>query len=375
MALIWCDGFNHYGSSVSNMLDGTWAEIYDASSLYFSLSTTQARTGTYALKRGSSQVNGDVVARRVLGGAKTTVGVGFAFYYSILPDVNDISTLLEFRDADNKPNVMIILQSTGDLAIYRGDTYSGTKLAQTTSPPVIAGGFQHLEVMATLDSSVGAVEIRINGVTVLTITGTDTVAAASEIYGFSTDANAQCSQIALSGRDPWRPSSTPDNGFEIYYSDIYAYDDDGLFNNSWQGDRRVFTLYPNVDTAQADWTPTTVNGYDALNAPLDDADYISTGAPGSPDETSSEFGFDALPKTTGLVTGVSLVNRAKKTEAGSADLKAAILSDSNETEGAVHPLNTVFTYHEDVFQYDPATGAAFTTDAVDALEFRVSRIT
>jgi hypothetical protein len=352
------------------MLDGAWAEV-DVSGNEFSLSSTEARTGTYSLLRGSSI--GGRVARRVLGGAKTTVGVGFAFYYTVLPDLNDRSSLFEFRDADNKPNIMIVVQSTGDVAIYRGDT-SGTKLAQTTTPPVVAGGFQHIEVMATFDATAGSVEVRINGVTVLTVSGTDTVAASSEMDDFGSDASAECSQIALSGRDPWKFPAV-DNGFNIYYSDLYAYDDEGLFNNSWQGDRRVYTLFPNVDTAQADWTPTTVNGFDAIDSPLSDADYISAGVPGSPDETSSEFGLDALPQTTGLVSGVVLVNRAKKTEGGQADLKSAILSGASETEGAVHPLNTIFTYHEDTFQYDPDTGAAFTTEAVDALEFRVSRIT
>jgi hypothetical protein len=369
MALLWCDGFDHYGGDVNNILDGAWAEVGSG----YSLSSSVSRTGSYSLKRNDSLL--ESTARRVLGGAKTTAGVGFAVYLNELPVVNDSSVLLEFRDASNKVNISLICQSTGVLDVFRGDCVSGTLLVSTSTPAIVVESFQHIEVQATFSATVGAVEVRVNGVVVASVTGANTVASGSELLGFSTDASAETSQITLSGRNDHAGAENL-GSLEVYFDDVYAYDTTGSFNNSWLGDRRVYTLFPDQDTAQADWTPLSGTGFSNINDPVDDdTSYISTGIPGSPSETRSDFELDDLPETTGLVSAVMLVSRAKKLEAGAADLRVGIISNSTEVEGATHPLNPTYTQHHDVFEYDPDTGAAFTTTAIDALQISVRRVT
>ncbi|HSH42101.1 MAG TPA: hypothetical protein VK973_08255, partial [Arenicellales bacterium] len=81
MALLWCDGFDHYGSQAA-MLDGAYAEvdITGSSGSFFRLENVNARTGTYHLRFiiDTSSGSATIATRRVLGGAKTTVGFGSA---------------------------------------------------------------------------------------------------------------------------------------------------------------------------------------------------------------------------------------------------------------------------------------------------------
>lgn len=370
MAILWCDGFDHYGGDVNKLADGSWAQV-DSD---FLLSSTEARTGTYSLRGPTSGTSNDV-ARRVLGGPKTAVGVGFAVFYSFLPIINDTAVMVDLRDNGNKPNISLVCQSTGDLAVFRGDPISGTKLAQTSDQPIVANAFQHVEIQSVPSATVGSVEVRVNGVARISISSINTVASASELSTFSTDADADFSQVGFPGKR--FSGSLPNTGdFLIYYDDLYAYDFDGPYNNSWQGDRRVFTLFPNADTAQADWTPVgAASGFQAIDDPLSDGTYLTAGIPGSPSELRSDFDLDALPESTGLISAVELVNRVQKNEAGNADIVAGIISGANESDGEVHPLNPVFTYHSDVFQFDPASGASFTPAEINALKIKISRIT
>jgi hypothetical protein len=370
MALLWCDGFDHYAGDYTNMLDGAWGEIDST----YELSTTQARTGTYCLKRTNSIL--ESCARRVLGGAKTTAGLGFSVFMEALPNVNDEAVLMEFRDSQNHPNISLICQSTGDVAVWRGDNVRGVELGATTNAPLVANAFQHIEIQATFDATAGAVEVRIDGVSALTISATNTVSSASELLSFSTNSNSETSQITLCGRNDWAGAELLSSNYIVYFDDVYAYDTEGTFNNSWLGDRRVYTLFPNQDTVVADWTPLSGNGFENIDDPADgDSSYISAGLVGSPDETVSEFELTDLPESTGFVSAVVINNKSRKTEAGTADVQTGIVSTLLEAEGDVHPMTPAYTHYEDVYEYDPDTGAAFTPAAIDALKVRIKRVT
>ena len=85
MAIIWAEGFDHYGTGDtgrSNMLRGPWA--YMAGQLYVSPQTTQKRTGSGSLKFAPNPATGQG-ARRVLGTARFVVGIAFGIYCTTLP--------------------------------------------------------------------------------------------------------------------------------------------------------------------------------------------------------------------------------------------------------------------------------------------------
>jgi hypothetical protein len=346
MALLWCDSFDHYGI-LGNMTEGAYAEVSSSNIL----STLRPRTGTHAIN-----FVGTSIMRRVLGGAKTTVGIGAAFYYLTLPVANNQTRIFEFRDTANAAQITVVLQSTGTISIKRGAP-NGTEMFSTAVPVVVAEAYQHIEAVVFFSNTVGTVEVRVNGVTVLSLTGVDTV----------NTANVECSQIAFSGGIGSGAAGSID--------DVFCYDDAGSFNNTLIGDRRVLTLFPDADTIQADWTPVgSGTGFGAIDeaSPDGDTTYISAGLPGSPTPTS-EFGMENLPAGVSAISGVVLVNMSRKTEAGIANVQMSVISGASETAGTDQPMTEIYTYRQDVFEVDPASAAPFTQAEVDALLIKADR--
>lgn len=358
MTLLFCDGFDHYGLDETNMTDGAYAQV-DSSSTKFQLTTANPRTGTHSLQRIKTSTS-PTVARRVLGGAKTTVGQAVAAYFNFLPDNNDDYALYDFRDAANAVQISILVQSTGTIEVKRG-TVDGVSLAVTATPAVVAEAYQHIETVVTFSNTVGAVEVRVNGVTVISIAGVDTVAGATE----------ECSQVALIGGVN---TGTASHNTTTDYDDYFCYDDTGSFNNTFIGDRRVLTLFPDADTAQADWTPLSGSGFSNIDEadPDDDTTYISAPPGGSPG-LSSEFGMADLPAGVSSISAVVLVNRMRKTDAGVANVQASLVSTSTEAAGTDRPLTEAYTYYHDVIEADPDTAAPFTPTAVDAALLKLER--
>jgi hypothetical protein len=248
MALLGCDGFDHYGV-IGNLTEGAWAEVTTGGGA-ITLVTTNPRTGTHHLRFATSSAVR--TARRVLGGPKTTVGIACVLYMSQLPSSNAAFVIYDFRDAANAFQVSIVVQSTGTISAYRG-TKDGVLLGTSASPAVTAEAYQHIETIVFFSQTVGTVEVRVNGVTVLSLTGQDTVASSL----------VECSQIGfVCGNSNGAGTA---HGVLSDLDDVFWYDETGSFNNSFLGDRRVLTLFPDADTVQADWTAVgAANGFDAI---------------------------------------------------------------------------------------------------------------
>lgn len=352
MALLWCDGFDHYGTSTAKMLDGVYAEVGGS----VTLSSVNPRTGSLSIRQtGGTTLN---KLRRVFGGAKTTVGLGAAFYFTALPSGNDGTNIFQFRDTANTEQITIGLQSTGTISVWRRRPNGGTLLGTTASPVVVASAYQHIEAVVFFSETVGTVEVRVNGVTVLSLSGIDTVYTA----------NVEASQAYIGGNIPGESLNDP----TMYLDDIFCYDNTSSYNNTFIGDRRVLTLFPNANTATADWTAVgAATGYECIDeaSPDDDTTYITAATTG----LVSQFGLQNLPGGISVINGVVMVERARKTEAGTANTQVSIVSGASTTAGADKALTEIYTYRQDVFQIDPASAAPFTPAEVDALQFKVAR--
>lgn len=350
MALLWCDGFDHYGTTTAKMLNGAWADVAGG----VSLSSSIVRTGTYSM-RVTANSPGFNIARRVLGGAKTTVGLGMALYIPSLPPGNDEQKIFSWQDTANTIQLVLFMQSTGIIEVKRGGSVS---LGATATPVIVANAFQHIECVVFFSQTVGTFECRVNGVTVLSLSGIDTCATA----------NVECSQVNICG-------SYTGSGFSsttCYVDDLFCYDGTSSYNNTFIGDRRVLTLFPNANTATADWTAVgAATGYECIDEadPDEDTTYITAATTG----LVSQFGLQNLPAGISVINAVVMVERARKTEAGTANTQVSIVSGASTTAGADKPLTEVYTYRQDVFQIDPASAAPFTPAEVDALQFKVAR--
>lgn len=356
MALLWMDGFDHYSAPASseavgraNMLDGSWAAAATGGP-----SELQSRTGGQSLRvAGFSQTNDDNY-RRIFGAGYSTIGFGFAVYLPTLDGlVPGRSELFALTNAVNAKQIVFNLLSTGAVEVRLGSA-GGTLLGTSADGTLVATAWQHVEVKAVISATVGAVEMRVNGVAVLSITGADT--------GSSTANN-----LTL-----MRNGSAFYQDFVAYFDDMFAWDTTGSYNNDFIGDKRVLTLMPTDDTAQADWTVIgAASGYSTINQvpPDDDASYIETQLINE----VSEFAMADLVGEYGAISALMTQPLSRKTVAGTCNLQASLLSGASVAAGADRPITENYTYYTDVFEEDPATAAPWTKAGVNAAKLRIKR--
>lgn len=344
MALIWIDGFDHYGAGSTPGTDNMLAGVYAAVTAGVSPSTSTARTGTHSLVAATGNN-----VRRILGAPKTGVGFGMACFLSALPSGTDNGAICIFSDASAAGIVSITMDATGKIRAKLGGV-GGTLLGQTASPVLVAGAYQHVEVFCKISATVGVVQVRVNEVMALNLTGLNTGTVSIENVEFI-------------------------GAFNGWVDDIFCWDDTGASNNTFIGGRRVFTVQPDADTVVADFAIVgATTGWDAINdaAPDGDTSYIVASPLSGPPKVS-EFDLSSLPSGITAINGMQSYVNAKKTDAGGANLKASVLSAAAVAAGIDRPITTTYAYCADVFEVDPNTGAPWTSTAINDCKLRLER--
>lgn len=347
MTLLWMDGFDHYGTGATgnaNMLAGTYGEANVATP-----EAAQSRTGGNSLQIYRHQAGFTWAIRRNLGDAYETVGVGFALYLTTIKAANDVIQFC-FLNGASGGQLAVSSTATGAVTVYRG----ATLLAQSADGALVASAWQHVEIKARIHSTLGAVEVRVNGVSVISISGVNTQATAE--FG------ARQFGILRGGIQ-----------FDYFYiDDLYVWNDQGTYNNDFIGDKRVLTVVPDDNTAQADWTPVgAASGYATVDEiPQDgDATYIETQEVGA----TSEFSIADLVGDYGAISAVMVQSMQRKTVAGVCNVQVSLLSAASEASGADRPITEAHTYYCDVFEEDPNTAAPWTKASVNAAKLKIER--
>jgi hypothetical protein len=339
MSLEWMDNFAIYGiGGEARMLNGLYAEIGDSSIV---ADPDPSGSGEPVLEVISP---GGLGWRRVLGGTRTRVGIAMRLWMPDLSSEGD-SRFLSFRDVSNAVLCDLTILTTGALR-FRYDGLGSN--IDTSGPVLIANAWQHVEIVVDFSTTVGEVEVRVEGVTVLT--------------GDTLNTGAGCAQVA---------SDIDETGFVIYQRDLVCYNGLGTLNNDFLGAVLVVSLDVTSDVS-LNWTPSTgTTGYEILdNVPPVDTTYISAG---DPPPAAYEGGLSNLPADVTSVKAVQTVVRAAKIDGGDGNLQVGIISGASTDTGADRPITTAFTYWLDVFETDPATGVAWTPVAVDAAEIQIDR--
>lgn len=359
--LRWMDGFEQYGTTESIMLEGVggaaaWSEV----EADWDLSTTNPATGTahMRLTDATGHQNGETL-RRALGQSQQVCGFGYRFMVDDLPtaegdnqeaDAGAHLTMMEFRDVANAQQLRVNLGTEGSVRVMRG---GGSTALGRSDPCIAAGGYHHIEAKAKIANSGGYIEIRVNEVTVLNLTGIDT----------QNTANAETSQLVIADYS----TNIAQSGFGFMdVDDVFAWDDDAsdLENTvvDFVGDKGCYYLPVNADTAEADWLKSSgVTGYTLLDETTpNDADYISD-ATGT---ARSIFQVAALPANVSEVIAMMPVIRARKEESGSVTIRGGIVVGGDESYAPDNSPSTAFAYMSPGPKtIDPSTGVAWANDA------------
>lgn len=367
--LRWMDGFEHYGT-IAHMIEGVgggaaWSEVDSTS---FSLSTANPATGTTHL-RLADDMSGKAILRRVWGVSKQVVGHGYRFTVENLPTREGLSNhaalvLAEVRDASNVHQFMLVLGTDGSIFAVRGADFDdvtgglgGTTLGRS-DPCVTPGGYHHFEWKAKIDNSTGYIEVRVNEVTVLNLTGIDT----------QSTANAHAAQVIVGVSQAQTATNV---GFGVCdIDDVFAWDDDATDATNtivdFVGDKGAYYLKPNADTAT---NTHTLNGsataYGALDeVPPNGTDYLSTASA----TARTIVGLEALPANTAEVIAIMPVIYAKKLDSGSVTYRGGVVSGASETYGPDDNPSTEYAYlRPGPKTIDPATLAPWAANATPKL--------
>jgi hypothetical protein len=354
MANRWCDGLGRYGGTTALMLNGSSGQAWAQTDGHFALSNANPRTGSWHLRMstGLSSLN---VARRVFGAPLTEVFLGVAIFAHSLPtnetDSGQLNTsnrgicLFALRDQANSEQCTVWLGTDGAVVAYRGATLLGR-----SAPVIGAGAYQHLELYGKAgNGTAGALEVRVDEVTRLNLTGIDTVQSA----------NVEFSQ--------WAFGHGIDGGTAMVdFADFFCNDtvDDGSGCSSFIGDVKSGLLLVNANTAQADFALSAgVSGYALLGtAPPDDSTYVSTAST----TAESDFGLQDGPANLSEILTVRPFMRAMKDDAGSCTIAPSMKSGGTKAVAAAQPITTAFAYYDSNVPVDPATGVPWVLAGLNA---------
>ena len=366
MAILWAENFDYFGGDTNKLMNGLWAEVTDIGSTggEMELSSTSPRSGTHSLQlNGSGSSIGDAYARRVFGSALTTFGLGMVFYPVTLPQGNNIVILAQFRDANNAPQITVYLQTTGAIAVYRASSAGDPRdtLLGTSTVLATANAWSHLEIRVVMSDTVGAVAIRLNETTILDLTAIDTVATSL----------VECSQVVVGYHTP---ASDAADLPTVRWDDMILWDTSSSYNNDFLGDHHIFTVFPNQDTAEADWIESAGSvGYTLIDdATPDDATYIEAANAND----VSVFDLGDLSAEVSSIAAVITLPRMLKTAGGTSKVQVSMLAAGSPTaaaDGADRAITEAATYWPDVFQEDPGTAAPWSRESFNAAQIRVTR--
>jgi hypothetical protein len=332
MALLFCDGFDHYATAD---LTKKWTAAGSGATIGTAGRDGSGNLATTAASAGWAGKSFASVAALV---------IGVRFKYTSISGNPRLMTLFDGVSQQCE----LKLNSDGTLSVLR----NGTALTDGTSVvSLVAGTYYYLEFKVTVANSIAAdsCKVRVNGADVIT------VAAGQDLQS---TANASVSQLRLG-------AESGVNTAAMLFDDLYICDQSGATNNDFLGDVRIDVVFPNGAGTHQSWTPSTGTDHAALideTAP-NTTDYLTGGAAGSK-ETSTLQDLSV----NGAILAVQVNAALAKTDAGACTTKNLIRSGTTEANGAVFAPSTSYLYSSSIHESDPATGAAWLTSAINALE-------
>lgn len=340
------ESFDHYPTGQSGppfKWDGTFDQFFSVTS-----------TGRFGVYRGQCSPTS-------LGGYKNFTGteatwiIGFAvllFGYSNGQPL----VLAAGHEIGGPRHIWLGLNSVGRLTVMRG---TSTTLA--TCPTIIPlNQWRYVEFKFTVDDTVGAYEVRIDGVTEVSATGVDTREGGT----------GYVDRINFCGGQGTGDTATASLAFDdIYICDGVDSGVAGCPNDDFLGDVRVEALFPTGNGNSSDFVGSDANSTDNYLlvdevAYDDDTTYVESSNVSDEDT----YTYSDLISASGTVYGAQMLPRARKTDTGLRSICSVTRLGATEEDSADKALNVSYDYFPDIREADP-DGDQWTIANVNAAEF------
>ena len=355
MANLLVDGFDWFPSGQSTATrQRLWAanDFFAHSSFTF---TGDVETGRFGFGKAlllNSNPLGEAGYVVPVGSNVSTGFIGHALF--IYPDNTDgaLPSIAFYDGVANTPQLWIAFCPNGVIKVYRGDP-SGTLLANSAPGSFQENEWFHCEAKALIASSGGTLEVRINTVPVIQLTGANTQNTSVAYFDciflggyFSSNQTIHCS-----------------------FDDLFVNDTTGSQNNTWLGNVRVKTQFMIANGATNNFTiggssPAATHWQSVLNQLLDDTSYEY-------DSTVSDIDlFTPDPNLNSpLVHSLQVRMGLRQDDATQRVARAQLRIGSTVYSGVVDQYtNQTYTFYKERFQLNPATSVAFTGADVNGLQ-------
>ncbi len=336
MSVIWSEGWEHYGTGatgLANSLKGLWSV-----NLNNGIGSSVPRTGTYYLDLGTNTAN----ARRGVG-TRTQLGMAFGLRFPSLPSA--AMYWFAMKDVNNDAVLTLLWMTDGAIQIRKGNQ-AGALLDQTEAV-ITAGTWHHVEAVVTISSTVGMIELRVDGI----------------VQSVLTDLNLGSTPITQVAWESSTGFSTPPD-----IDDIVAHTGDEFI-----GPARVHTLFIEADGSPfGDWVITGADtGAEAVDELVPDGDtsYITAENEGD----VARFLMPTLPVDVNEITGIHIPVMARQNEAGLTRIQTTLISAAEAVDGSEHAITPAYSYVDDAFSVDPATGEKWNRTSFEAATLEITR--
>jgi hypothetical protein len=349
MSLLMIDGFEDGLSTYKwTSLNGSWA-----------IPGSGARTGSSYLQLANTS-SPPSAGFYLASDAHATVGICCGIKWIQLGIAAGVIHFL--GDSGATHHVQMRVNSFGAVEIYRGGSTNtgdlGTLLASSAPGVIVVNNWYHVETKVLLSDTVGTIEVRVNGISVVTFSGDTKNAGTGSVIDF----------IYLGG------ASGTNNYAGANFDDVAIWNGAGSLNNDFLGDCSVQTLLPTGDGNYSQWVGS--DGNSVNNSLLVDepgnpntSDYVESGTSGNKDS----YAFGDLPAGTLSVKGVVIRSYAAKSDAGAQLYRNFARISGTDYAGADKGPSVTPAYigFSDLMEISPATSTAWTPAEVNGAEFGV----
>jgi hypothetical protein len=352
MALLFVDGFEHYGTGGTSNTNLSSAYTFPAGALSYlcTVEDDQSRTGDYSLRWDGYGWG----IRRTLSSTKTKLGAAGWFWVT---NAAQLTGLFTFNGAGNA--IQIVIGKNTDGSVYAARADDNTVFGTTDPGLLTSQTWVHIaawvEASSTPSAMDGKVIVRIGGSggITLTCTGIDTLTGTNTGY---TSVNALFANL---GEQQY-----------MYLDDFVLNDDSGTVNNAIMEAYRAFLIVPNGDVAGGDFIPESGAGYENINVipPDDSGSYIQSNAV----DDVSDFNVEDPPWSLANVAGIDVHSRMFTSSTGS--IRVSVVSSGSIASGTTKTLSASASYFNQPVDLDPDGNTEWTYRSVGRARIRYTRI-
>ena len=325
-------------------LEPNSTDVFDIKQGSPTITSTTPRTGTYCFQTPGTtlQAYGAVVLTPLR--AEVFVRV-YAKTVTNTPN----AALVWFRLQDSNGVILLAITETGQ--VWLGNVTVGVDKGNCGT---LTTSYQMYEIRLQVDNVVGLLDVRVDGVSVVSDSGIDTRVGAVDNILYVTVGAAT-------------PGPTHD---VMRFDDIAINNTLGVVSNSWPGPGAILALDPDADGAVLQYTPLGGgNHYDKVNA-ANDATYVHDDTPGHIDlwEKPAMAGYG------NQIIAIAWWLRAQRA-AGAAGIVAEYRQlGTNWNLGSTRALTAAWDYYGYFTSENPIFAGMLTRGLLDAAEFGVKSI-